>query len=408
MKEPADAFDIRSELPPKKNIASKIRAWRKKPRKSDFRPGSSTPNAQASLEKTIGTINSKLMDFGANTFEKKHLFIVLFATILFSTVCHILQIIIFLFWGNTTLALLNFLSICAYVLAIVLLTKGNPAAAGLIFSVEIAVTAVLLTLLIGSDTFIFSYFFVLLLVQMLVPYASWRVRIPVISSVFMLLFISFTLSVTFSPSIDIASIRFLYSIFNISVGASSMIAIVSVDNAVNKIISRFNKIQMNQYMDEAHFDELTRLYNRRYAQIMFDEISSDSEQSNAWCVAILDIDFFKHINDTYGHSAGDCVLQRLATIIRSSLRKTDYVFRWGGEEFLILLRNADIFDSYNALEKMRQIIQDSTIIAESHPITLTVTIGLCKCSGDNIAQCIEISDQNLYRGKRLGRNMVVM
>ena len=121
-----------------------------------------------------------------------------------------------------------------------------------------------------------------------------------------------------------------------------------------------------------------------------------------------DIDDFKLLNDKYGHDFGDIVLQQLAENIKQSVRKTDYVFRWGGEEFLILLKNFDIKDSYFILDRMRIAIQDNKIYGLGHNVNLTVTIGLSKCLSSDIEKSIKKSDQNLYKGKASGKNIVVM
>ena len=363
---------------------------------------------RAVVDKLMELMDSAFTKYGANTPERKHLFIMLFVTIIFSAGCHVMQILIFLLWGSLLLASINFASICIYVICITLLLKGKTSATGIVFSGEIAVVGVILTCLMGNDTFLFAYFFVLLLIQMMIPYAGWRIRIPVIMSVITLLFGSFAISVLRPPVIDITPIKIYYSVFNIMVGASSVVATVAVNNLVNRMISQLQKTKLDQYMNKAHVDELTGLYNRRYAQVVFDEICGDSEQGDRWCVAMLDIDDFKQVNDHYGHSAGDSVLQAISAAIKASLRKTDHVFRWGGEEFLILIRNASVEDSYHTLEKMRKTIQDNQIKIGAHDISLTVTIGLCEHVGQDIIQSVELSDQNLYKGKSSGKNVVVM
>ena len=360
------------------------------------------------IEGVYNKTDSKLTKLGLNTPEEKHLFIILFAAILFSAACHVMQITFFLILGNLTLALINFLSICIYVVCLVLLNKKNTALSGVIFSVEVSVVAVLLAYLIGIDTFLFAYFFVILLIQMIIPYAGWKTRIPIMAGISVLVFISLFIGKTMLPVVDITPIKTVYSIFNIAVGISSIIAIIAVNNAVSKIILQFNKIKLDKYMDAAHVDSLTGLYNRRYAKLVFEEINSDAEQRDTWCIAMLDIDDFKHINDTYGHDSGDAVLREFARILKTSLRKTDYVFRWGGEEFLLLLRDTDISDSYYTLDKMRSRIQESDMNIAGKSIHATVTIGLSKCFSSDIDQSIKTSDRNLYKGKCIGKNIVVM
>ena len=364
--------------------------------------------SKITFDKLFGMADSKLTKIGSKTPEEKHLLLLLFVAILFSAICHVVQIIFFLLIRNPTLALINFFSICTYVVCTVMLIKKRAVAAGIIFSSEITIVAVAIAYLIGTDTFLFSYFFVVLLIQMIIPYASWKIRIPIIVSIMVSLFISFIIGNTFSPLVDITPIKTVYSVFNIFIGAGSIIAIIAVSNFVHKMIWQINKINLDKYMDEAHLDALTGLYNRRYASIVFEEIRNNIEQCNACCIAMLDIDDFKQINDRFGHDFGDVSLHKLAEIIKASLRKTDYVFRWGGEEFIILLRNFDINESYRVLDKMRIKIQESEICFKEHTAHLTVTIGLSKCSGGNIEQSVKASDQNLYKGKCSGKNVVVI
>ncbi|MDR3052504.1 MAG: GGDEF domain-containing protein, partial [Coriobacteriales bacterium] len=153
-------------------------------------------------------------------------------------------------------------------------------------------------------------------------------------------------------------------------------------------------------------DALTQLYNRRYAHQYFEKIRADVPRLD-WCIAMLDIDNFKTINDTYGHAVGDAVLTELAVQLTSMLRQTDLVFRWGGEEFLILLlaRNVDI--AYNVLDKVRRRLATSQEIEEHVGLRFTVTLGVSKLDLDAIEQSIESCDQKLYLGKNSGKNKAV-
>ena len=371
-------------------------------------PGNNKTTGPKLTDKLHRALDNTFKKREINTPEEKQVIIMMFAAVFFSAACHIAQIFFFLFMGNPALVAINSFSICCYVACVALLNKKDTVFAGLIFTGEISVVAVLFTYFIGIDTFVFNYFFVILLIQMMIPYAGWKVRIPAIAMIMVLAFASLAVSQTYLPFTDITPIKTLYSVFNICVGLGSIISLVAVNNAVNKMISRSNKIKMDKYMEEAHLDTLTGLYNRRYAKIIFEGIHNDTEQRDTWCIAMLDIDDFKHINDNHGHESGDIVLQELARIIKSSLRKTDYVFRWGGEEFLMLLRDTDIDGSYRTLEKMRERIQKSEVTAGGRTIRMTVTIGLSRCFSDDIGHSIRLSDRNLYAGKTAGKNVVVM
>ena len=418
MKYQDNTVPIRYRLLSKKNTDIKIpnltsmshEATRKtfKNKETDKRFSVKNRKIQAMIDGFLRKIDLKLTKLGLNTPEEKHLFIMLFVIIGFSAMCHVTQIMFFCILGTMLLVAVNAMSILIYVICTILLIKKKPAAAGILFSSEISLASLALAYLAGIGTFLVSYFLVVLLIQMIIPYAGWKIRIPMIAMIVMLSLACFAITEIYEPLIDITSIKTAYSVFNILVGSGSVISIVAVNNAVNKVVEQLNKIKLDKYMDEAHLDALTGLYNRRYAKIIFERIHNNTEQHNMWCVAMLDADNFKHINDTYGHEAGDIVLHELAEIIKASVRKTDYVFRWGGEEFLLLLRNAEINDSYSTLDKIRVRIQERKIKIDGRVINLTVTIGLSKCFSGDIGQSIKISDQNLYKGKCTGKNVVVM
>ena len=360
------------------------------------------------IEKIYRQFDNKIEKFGFNTTEEKQLFIILFVALIFSACCHIWQIAFFMYLHSMALVAVNSFSVVVCFICGAFLIKKNTIATGLIFSFEIALGTLMFSYIIGVDTFITYNYVVILMVQMIIPYAKWKIRIPMMVIIFGFLFASFFIGEVYLPVLDITPIHTMYSIFNIALGVGGIISIVAVNNAISKIVSQFNKTQLNKYMNEAHVDALTGLYNRRYAEIVFDNMKKNMEKEDSWCVAILDIDDFKGVNDTYGHDAGDIVLCVLARIVKTSLRKTDYVFRWGGEEFLMLLNNINIVDSYHILNKMRSRIQENIIDVGGRTICITVTIGLCKCDINNIDQSIKISDDNLYKGKCAGKNVVIV
>ena len=199
-----------------------------------------------SLDKTIETVDSWLNKIEINTPEEKRPFIMLLVAILFSAVCHVVQVLFFTFLGSLSLVIINSLSICIYVVCTILLIKKKTAAAGLLFSSEISVVAVIIAYLIGIDTFLFAYFFVVLLIQMIIPYAGWKIRIPTIMGILVLMSIGFKIGATHLPLVDITPIKTAYSIFNLSIGTGSVISIIAVSNMVNKIIWQLNKTELDR------------------------------------------------------------------------------------------------------------------------------------------------------------------
>jgi len=125
-------------------------------------------------------------------------------------------------------------------------------------------------------------------------------------------------------------------------------------------------------------------------------------------VAMLDIDYFKRINDTYGHQAGDRSLQMFAKVVQSSLRSTDILARWGGEEFLVMLPDTDFAFGQACLERVRVQVADTTVAVGGAEIQFTVSIGITQyVVGETIETTVDRADFALYAAKAQGRNQIV-
>ncbi len=178
---------------------------------------------------------------------------------------------------------------------------------------------------------------------------------------------------------------------------------------IQSAINQERQQQLTKSILDASIDALTGLGNRRMLDKYQQDILMLSSNSRSMCVAIIDIDYFKNINDTYGHANGDLVLINLAKFMRSQFRKQDLLIRWGGEEFLLLLWDTNLNQAKAIMEKFQQNLRNFPIEIENEKIYIEVTIGVCK--HDNKAlleQTIEIADQLMYNGKLAGRNTIVM
>ncbi len=156
-----------------------------------------------------------------------------------------------------------------------------------------------------------------------------------------------------------------------------------------------------------HLDALTGLYNRRKMDEIIAEAESEIKAGEvSYYVAFVDVDDFKRINDTYGHDIGDKVLAHTAKTVKQALSREDFVARWGGEEFLILLKEKGE-DVKSTLERIRQNIGNIEI--DSYPdIRVTATIGVAAAKEQvDIHTAIQKADENMYIGKRSGKNRVV-
>lgn len=154
-------------------------------------------------------------------------------------------------------------------------------------------------------------------------------------------------------------------------------------------------------------DPLTKLQNRRG---MLDYLSKKVESqgvSEGFSIAMGDIDFFKHINDTYGHEAGDYVLQTVSTVMEGFMEGKGRVARWGGEEFLLIFdMNGD--DAFVAVEDLRRKIERTDMCYSNTPLKITMTFGLEEFAPSyEVERSIDKADKKLYQGKEAGRNRVV-
>jgi diguanylate cyclase (GGDEF)-like protein len=159
-------------------------------------------------------------------------------------------------------------------------------------------------------------------------------------------------------------------------------------------------------------DSLTKLLNRQAFDFVFQQALLDSERSRQpVSVALMDIDYFKKINDKHGHLIGDHVLKEIAAIARRSLRESDVICRWGGEEFLLLLKNCSLEKATSIAENLRSTIaandfSRTTDLAKGR-LSLTVSMGVAECKSQESEDSVfERADVALYQAKENGRNSV--
>ena len=210
------------------------------------------------------------------------------------------------------------------------------------------------------------------------------------------------------PVVEISKIddKFL-QIANISAVFVSIIFISYMfsqrENEAEDKLMKYN----DKLRQEASTDQLTGLHNRRSAKEYMQALKQD-DQTSAVSFAMCDIDFFKKVNDTYGHDAGDEVLKFVAKTMVDSCNENAFVSRWGGEEFLIIFpdRNGDL--AYVELEKLRKLLKESVIKVGEAEIKITMTFGLAEYSFNGDAgSAVKEADEKLYIGKQNGRNQVV-
>ena len=156
----------------------------------------------------------------------------------------------------------------------------------------------------------------------------------------------------------------------------------------------------------AHFDVVTGLPNRRnFDVVLLQEISRSARYGGVICLAMADIDLFKIVNDTFGHQAGDAVLKSLAELMRKALRRSDYIARWGGEEFTLLLPETSLDVAEMLLNRLRVRIADEVLPEIGRPVTLSFGVTAFEKT-DSPADLLKRVDHALYQSKQNGRNTV--
>ena len=169
-----------------------------------------------------------------------------------------------------------------------------------------------------------------------------------------------------------------------------------------------NAIQLHKMRTQVFRDPLTGVQNRiAMDQAMSREVSSALRHRNDLSMLVIDIDWFKSINDKFGHSTGDVALQVTADLIRSCLRDSDQVFRYGGEEFIVLLSHTDTLGAVILAERIRRTIAKREHLVGDIRIPVTVSIGVTTLAwNDNEDSFFDKADRALYRAKDSGRNKV--
>lgn len=168
------------------------------------------------------------------------------------------------------------------------------------------------------------------------------------------------------------------------------------------------KTHMEEERQKARTDSLTGLPNRAaYDDHMRKEFERWSRYQQGFSVAVGDLDYFKRINDTYGHLAGDKVLRLVARVLSRNLRSADFIARFGGEEFVVLMPSTKASEAQTGIDKLRAAIGKSPFNFHGKPVTITMSFGVTEIqAGDTPDQLFERADGALYQAKQEGRNRV--
>ncbi|NQX60665.1 GGDEF domain-containing protein [Paenibacillus qinlingensis] len=179
------------------------------------------------------------------------------------------------------------------------------------------------------------------------------------------------------------------------------------------IIFTYYNIRLNEALSKLSMlsvtDNLTQTYNRRYLETFHKEllVKSHKDEDFFFCMALLDIDYFKKINDTYGHSTGDIVLQKVTRTVKNYLKPSDVLIRLGGEEFAIIFPNMTLKEGVELANDIRVQIQESEIHVDFASFHITVSMGIVNSQSEPLEHLLERADKALYLAKSQGRNLVI-
>ncbi len=194
----------------------------------------------------------------------------------------------------------------------------------------------------------------------------------------------------------------LYDVHRDIIGAIEIFSDNTLQSMITQRVSELEKLAL--------FDPLTQLANRRYIEMnLHSRLEELRRYQWPFGILFLDIDHFKLINDTYGHAMGDEILRMVARTFTANMRISDIVGRWGGEEFVAIVRNIDYQNLYNFAERLRILVAESHLIEESAVIQVTISIGgTLACADDTVESLLQRADQLMYQSKTAGRNRVII
>ncbi len=302
--------------------------------------------------------------------------------------------------GSPILAWINVISVALYLVAYRLLSthRGRPAI--LLIWVEVIIHAFLGTLLIGWDSGF--HYFLLMFIPALFAGMRGRNAWLAVTALWGFYVGLYALMWFVEPLQPISSGALLgVFLFNLTV-VFFMFSYLSLFYVAT--VSTTQRALRRQ----ATIDALTGLFNRRHLSDLAEkEIARHARSGEELSFLLLDIDHFKQFNDRYGHDAGDRILERLSSVLAQTLRGQDYIGRWGGEEFLVVLSGTDREHALLTAERIRCAAETHSWVFEDLELSVTVSVGVSQYrTGESLSAVVARADMALYEGKRLGRNRV--
>ena len=307
-------------------------------------------------------------------------------------------------------ALLEFLCAGIFLISFIYTYRGKTNFAMDFFGAVIVAAPTILSLVTGWKT----NFQWCLLVEILVLYFSLEINMDVKIKLFWVISVDFImialLTHIFPNNLEFPKGWSIYFHVISAIFYAGIFHIIAYfySNKFNAAEENLRDVN-NKLREMATTDALTQLPNRRVMNEHLTMLAYNYERTNEpFAIAIADIDYFKKINDTYGHAAGDYILKNLAGVFKNTMEGKGKVARWGGEEFLFVFENASGKQAKTILEGMRIQIEKTTFHHKDDTINVTLTLGVEDFSiVSGVEATISKADQKLYQGKTEGRNRII-
>ncbi|NBD19256.1 diguanylate cyclase [Aquabacterium fontiphilum] len=318
-------------------------------------------------------------------------------------VVHIAFALLFYQGGAITMAWVNVGSVLVYVVAGRMLAAGHVGWALATMAIEIVAHAVLAVRMVGWDSGFHFYLLITIPVLLASGIMRWPAKIgsaTLIASIYVAMDWYWRRAMPLHP-LDADTLRHLHQ-FN-------LVSTITVLGGLTVVYVQLIRDAEKRLHRMATTDHLTGLMNRRsLVDALEREQARRLRKPHPMTVILVDIDHFKQLNDTYGHAVGDWALQAVAGVLKKGVREMDFVARWGGEEFLIVLPFADGTQANPVAERLRETIR--TIEHPGRlPLQLGATLGVAEVgTEEDVEQAIQRADAALYQGKHQGRNRVVI
>jgi diguanylate cyclase (GGDEF)-like protein len=316
-------------------------------------------------------------------------------------------IVLFAILGMPIMALVNGLSVAAYwfsifVLGMETLETHDDRLIGWIVYTELIGHNVLATYFLGTQAGFQYYIYVVAFIPFFIfSYARsvYGARLGMVLLIAMVI----EISDWFHQARVEVDPEWIAWIHHVNLGI--FLAVVSL---ISYLYAVYAKAHHDQLQEDVYRDHLTGLYNRRFMQEKIQKRLGDASAKPIAALLLIDIDRFKELNDTYGHDCGDNALVRLAKVLAENVC-SGTIARWGGEEFLICLPEADEHSMHRTGEQIQRAIETHAIACDKATVRLTVTIGATMGrTSDTFEAMLKRADEALYEGKKTGRNRMVI